>query len=133
MKPASSYDYSQDVISGTFTDDLNYITSGSDGNPFSRANNIFSRDWNQASTSDKAGLMLSVVPMLRIGKLIVPAQTFHRFIKPDILKAAGNGFEKIVGRNPDIFIDKGQIILRCMGPFKGKSFPTGLDPTDFFH
>jgi len=133
MKPASSYDYSQDVIPGKFTDDWNYITNGSGGNPFSRAANIFSRDWGQASTSDKAGLVLAGVPLLRIGKIVVPAQTFHRFIKPDILKAAGNGFEKIVGRNPDIFIDKGQIILRGTGPFKGKSFPTGLDPTDFFH
>lgn len=75
---------------------------------------------------------LGSLPFIRIGRISVPTQTFHRVIKPDILKAAGKGFEKIVGHNPDIFIEKGEIILKGTGSFKGKSFPTGLDPADFF-
>jgi RHS repeat-associated protein len=131
MKPASAYDYSKNVIDGKFSEDWNYIINGSDGNPVSRYANIFKRDWGQASTGDKVNLALAAVPILRFGKLAVPAETFHRFIKPNILNAAGN-FEKVVGRNPDIVIDKTQIILRGTGPYRGKTFPTGLDPTDFF-
>ena len=65
MKPASAYDYSQDEISGKFTDDWNYILHGNKGNPFSRYGEIFSRDWGMASTEDKVGLALSAIPISR--------------------------------------------------------------------
>lgn len=52
-------------------------------------------------------------------------------IKPNILRAAGN-FEKVVGYNPNINIKNGKIILEGVGPFKGKSFKTDLDASDFF-
>jgi hypothetical protein len=72
--------------------------------------------------------------VIQFGKLVVDATKFHRFIKPNILKAAGkiSNFTKVVGKNPDIVIEKGKILLRGTGPFKNKIFPTGLDVTDFF-
>jgi RHS repeat-associated protein len=83
------------------------------------------------SNTESTSLLLSSIPLLRIGKFVIPARTFHRVMKPEILKAAGN-FEKHVGKNPDIIIEKGQIILKGVGPFKGKTFPTSLDPLDYF-
>ena len=68
---------------------------------------------------------------INFGKIKVPAETFHRTIKPDILGRAGS-FSKVVGRNPDIKIVGGRIRLTGTGPFKGKSFNTGLDASDFF-
>lgn len=72
MKPASSYDYSQEVIDGKFTDDWKYITKGSKGNFFTRAGEIFSRDWGQASTSDKIGVALAITPfrIIKFGTLL---------------------------------------------------------------
>ena len=133
MKPASSYDYNQTSIDGKLTDDYNYVIHGSTGNPFYRAGEIFGRDWGQASTSEKVDVILSAAPILRIGKFIVNAKNFHKVTKPAILKAAG-AFEKIVGKNPDIFIENGKIILRGAksGPYAGKSFETGLDALKFF-
>lgn len=66
--------------------------------------------------------------------MVVDATKFHRVIKPNVLKAAGQigDFGKTVGRNPDIVIESGKIILKGTGPFKGKLFPTGLNPSDFF-
>ncbi len=68
---------------------------------------------------------------INFGKIKVPAETFHRTIKPNILGKSGN-FSKVVGRNPDIKIVGGRIRLTGTGPFKGKSFNTGLDASDFF-
>ena len=56
---------------------------------------------------------------------------FHRFIKPNILKKAGN-YAKNVGKNPDIIVEKGEIILKGTGPFAKKTFNTGLKAIDFF-
>jgi hypothetical protein len=69
--------------------------------------------------------------MIHFGNISVPAETFHRIIKPDILSSAGD-FSRIVGRNPDINIFNGKIKLIGNGPFKGKSFDTLLDALDFF-
>ncbi len=68
---------------------------------------------------------------IHFGKIKVPAETFHRQIKPSILSRAGS-FSKMVGRNPDIKIVGGKIRLTGTGPFKGKSFNTGLNASDFF-
>ncbi len=65
------------------------------------------------------------------GGMKVNAREFHRAIKPMILKSAGN-YSKVVGRNPDIIIKKGKIVLKGNGPYKGKTFETGLDFGDFF-
>ena len=67
---------------------------------------------------------------LHFGKFKVAAEVFHRQIKPNILKKAGD-FSKVVGRNPDIKLVNGKIKLTGTGPFKGKSFSTGLDAADF--
>jgi hypothetical protein len=46
----------------------------------------------------------------------VSAELFHRTIKPEILTAAGKTtFAKIVGKKPDIFVDKG-ISLQLINP-----------------
>ena len=132
MKPASSYDYSQNVIQGKFSEDWDYILNKTEGNYFTRAFSIFSRDWGQAKDHEKAELILSSAPFLRIGKLVVPVKYFHRTIKPEILKATQKGYEKYVGRNPDIHIEEGKIILRGTGQFKKREFPTNLDASDFF-
>ncbi len=52
MKPASSYDYSKEVIPGKQKDDLNYIMHGSDGNPLSRWGKTIARDWNAPKNED---------------------------------------------------------------------------------
>ena len=58
--------------------------------------------------------------------------SFHRGIKPNILNSAGN-YSKHVGTNPNVFIQKGQIMLQGTGGgFQGKVYNTGLKATDFF-
>jgi hypothetical protein len=54
---------------------------------------------------------------------------FHTTMKKYILKAAGN-FEKIVGKNPDILVNKaGEIILKARN--SSKTMNTGLKASDF--
>lgn len=136
MKPASAYDYSQEIIDGKFTDDWNYILNGDSGNPISRARQIFERDWNQASTGEKTDFVLSATPfsLIRIGKFAVEANTLHRVIKPAILKKTPKEFLKIVGKNPDIMIKGENIFLTGAknSPFYGKSYNTNLKALDFF-
>jgi RHS repeat-associated protein len=69
---------------------------------------------------------------IRIGKHLFNPTYFHRTVKPDILSKAGD-FVKIVGKNPDVSISGAKIVLKGAknGPFKGKSFDTGLDLFDF--
>ena len=62
---------------------------------------------------------------------MIEKELFHLTIKPGILKSAGN-FSKIVGRNPDIVVKEGSIILRGTGPYSGKIYQTGLKALDFF-
>jgi RHS repeat-associated protein len=69
--------------------------------------------------------------MIRFGKIAVNANKFHRVIKPSILKSAGK-FQKVVGNNPDIMLDGGKVFLKGTGPFRGKTFETGLDAINFF-
>ncbi|XWN35354.1 MAG: hypothetical protein ROO73_00985 [Roseivirga sp.] len=68
---------------------------------------------------------------INFGRIKVPSEVFHKQIKRNILKRAGN-FSKVVGKNPDVKIIGGKIRLTGRGPFKGKSFNTDLDVTDFF-
>ena len=56
--------------------------------------------------------------------------TYHRKMKQTILSQSGD-YKKIVGKNPDITISKGEIVLQGTGDFKGKSFKTGLSIDDF--
>lgn len=60
--------------------------------------------------------------------------SFHRSIKPMILKEARKtqDFTKIVGKNPDIVVEKGTIVLKGTGQYSKKSFNTGLRATDYF-
>ena len=60
---------------------------------------------------------------------------FHRVVKPDVLKTVGGlkSFDKIVGGNPDIIIERGEIILKgAKGTFRGKTLKTGLKAEDYF-
>ena len=58
---------------------------------------------------------------------------FHLVVKKNILNAAGN-YSKFVGKNPDIFIQKGNVMLKgTHSSFKGKVFDTGLKAKDFFY
>ena len=59
---------------------------------------------------------------------------FHRFIKRDILKAVGKlkAYSKVVGKNPDIIVEEGEIILKGTGSFTNKVLKTGLKAVDFF-
>jgi RHS repeat-associated protein len=72
--------------------------------------------------------------LIHFGKIAVNAIKFHRVIKPRILKAAKQVFDftKTVGKNPDVLVEGEKIILKGTGPFKGKTFDTGLNPKDFF-
>ncbi len=74
---------------------------------------------------------LMAASYLFLGGMKVNAREFHRAIKPMILKNAGN-YSKVVGRNPDIIIRNGKIILKGNGTYRGKIFETGLDFGDFF-
>jgi RHS repeat-associated protein len=67
----------------------------------------------------------------------VARELFHSSTKGLILKAAratlGNSAVlRAVGKNPDIAVEAGEIILKGTGPFDGKILKTGLDPTKFF-
>jgi RHS repeat-associated protein len=67
------------------------------------------------------------------GQFKADNQTFHTEIKPDILSAVGQkNYRPTVGKNPDITVRGGQIILKGTGPFRGKEYPTTLDPRHFF-
>jgi hypothetical protein len=55
---------------------------------------------------------------------------FHKNIKPEILKKAGK-FQGKVGKNPDIKVVNEKIVLTGTGSFKGKSFKTDLNASDF--
>jgi hypothetical protein len=65
------------------------------------------------------------------GGVRADAAIFHSKIKPAILKAAGK-YQGKVGKNPDIKVVGGNIHLQGTGPFKGKTFKTGLKASDFF-
>jgi len=47
------------------------------------------------------------------------------------LKQSGK-FQGKVGRNPDIKVEGGKIVLHGTGPFRGKTHDTGLNPDNFF-
>ncbi|MEM6730278.1 MAG: hypothetical protein AAF658_01910 [Myxococcota bacterium] len=73
--------------------------------------------------------------MITLGKGVrVPAATFHSRIKPEILADVGKqlgGFQKRVGKNPDIEVVRGKINLRGTGPFKGQTVNTDLRASDY--
>jgi RHS repeat-associated protein len=116
MKPASAYDYSQDEISGKFTDDWNYILHGDNGNPFSRYGEIFSRDWGMSSTGDKANLVLSATPLafVRVGSLGLKTvsfgrnanQTYHAFRHVDDLGLSRKVVINAIGKHLPSVISK---------------------------
>ncbi len=59
---------------------------------------------------------------------------FHRVIKPNILKEAKKiqDFAKTIGKNPDIIVEKGEIILKGVGSYANQTFNTGLKALDYF-
>lgn len=67
----------------------------------------------------------------------VNKELFHNVIKPNIISAAGGKdyLNGIVGRNPNITIANGKIVLQGVkdGPFGGKIHNTGLNANDFFN
>ena len=70
--------------------------------------------------------------LLHLGDgVTVGSGNFHRNIKQSILKKSGN-FRNHVGKNPDVRVVRGEIVLRGTGPFKGKIYKTGLDAEEFF-
>lgn len=74
---------------------------------------------------------VEVASFLFFGGVKVGKKVFHKQIKKIILKNSGN-YRKVVGNNPNIVIKNGKIILEGQGPYKGKSFETGLDFLDYF-
>ena len=68
-----------------------------------------------------------------IGGKKVNQDVFHREIKPEILgKANPSKYSQTVGRNPDIKIVNGKVVLEGQGPYRGKTYETGLSASDFF-
>lgn len=68
-----------------------------------------------------------------IGGKKVNQDVFHREIKPEILgKANPSKYSQTVGRNPDIKIVNGKVVLEGQGPYRGKTYETGLSANDFF-
>ncbi|GEM_PF-3770226 len=78
----------------------------------------------------KGLVMLGGNKFIFIGGIKLVTETFHKTIKPNILKNAGD-FSKTVGKNPNINIKSGNIILEGQGPFKGKTFTTSLKANDY--
>ena len=62
------------------------------------------------------------------------SSAYHTKTKKSILaKAGSSNFSGVVGTNPDIKVIGGKIVLVGAGAdFKGKSYPTELDASDFF-
>ncbi len=68
---------------------------------------------------------------IRFGKFKVKSETFHRQIKPEILRQSGVDPSKI-GRNPDVKVIGDKIFLHGTGRFKGRRIETDLKASDFF-
>jgi hypothetical protein len=130
MIPSDAYDYSEETIDGKFSQDWAYYIYGGPWYEMGlRATQIFGRD---VSAKENRGTVVEASIYIFFGRVKVNAKLFHRVLKPQILKAAGN-FEKIVGTNPDIAVEKGMIILKGAktSPFKGKILETGMKASEF--
>lgn len=68
--------------------------------------------------------------LLYFGKIAVDRDVFHRVIKKEILRNAGD-FVKNVGGNPDVGIVGGNIQLIGNGPYRGKTFQTSLKASEY--
>lgn len=92
--PADYYDYNREVIDGKFTQDWTFILKGNSGNVLTRSYDVFSRDFTATSNRGKvisAGTdVLMVLPILSIGKLVVP---FKGFMPHAINQAITRGFK----------------------------------------
>jgi hypothetical protein len=62
------------------------------------------------------------------------SSVYHTKTKKSILaKVGSSNFSSVVGTNPDVKVIGGKIVLVGAGAdFKGKSYPTDLDASDFF-
>lgn len=70
---------------------------------------------------------------IRIGKMKIPDEVLHHKIKPNILGALdAKKYSWRVGNNPNINVKNGEIILEGTGPYKGKSWQTGLKASEYF-
>jgi len=67
------------------------------------------------------------------GLEFVKNNILHHSIKPNILKAVGKrNFANVVGKNPNVTVKNGKIILQGTGANSGKVYKTGLDASKFF-
>lgn len=62
------------------------------------------------------------------------SSVYHTKTKKSILaKVGSSNFSGVVGTNPDVKVIGGKVVLVGAGAdFKGKSYPTDLDASDFF-
>ncbi|RZK47953.1 MAG: RHS repeat-associated core domain-containing protein [Pedobacter sp.] len=67
---------------------------------------------------------------LYFGRIAVNKDVFHRVIKKDILRNAGD-YAKKVGSNPDVSVVGENIQLIGNGPYKGKTFQTNLKASEY--
>jgi RHS repeat-associated protein len=74
-----------------------------------------------SASAIKAGGMLFIKGFGNVSK-----ELFHRKFKSEILKLAGD-FSKSVGKNPDIIVEQGKVVLKGVGDFKGKVIKTTIE------
>ncbi len=99
---------------------------------------VYPVGWN-GKASLPMNIGMAPLPKIKGAKIFIKGfgnvnkAKYHDFIKPGVLGSAGK-YYKYVGDNPDIFIQKGNIMLRGTGGgFVGKTYDTGLNVFDFFY
>ncbi len=117
-----------------------------------KINNIGNRHWIHSETGvayiiDDHGNIVRPAPTTGIapspggkgkqtfikGVGFVKNNILHHSIKPNILKAVGKrNFAHVVGKNPNVAVENGKIILQGTGANSGKVYKTGLDASNFF-
>lgn len=130
--PAEAYDYSQEEIPEKIKEDFLYWKNGGPWYKLGiRATELFWRDLTAEGNRATVIEVGAIIFIRGFGKVSAPL--FHRTIKPGILKTVGrNNYMNRVGNNPDIQIYNNQIRLIGNGPYRGKYYDTGLDPSLFF-
>ncbi len=121
--------------------DLEYITSVSSERLLEpiRVYNFEVQDWHTYYVSDSNILVHNACSLkfarksaAQIEKMLgAKSGTFHRIIKPDILKSVGKSVLNKVGRNPDILVAQDGTIQLVSTIKKGVSVITKLNIFDF--
>jgi RHS repeat-associated protein len=88
-----------------------------------------------SSTAEKMAEVASTQAIfIYIGGIKLNRKEFHRNNKAEILRTVGaTKYEPVVGSTPNINVAKGKIVLEGRGPYKGKTYQTDLDPTDYLN